>query len=382
MKSARNIIGLPVIELQEGKSLGRVRGFVFNPLTRKVEALEIGERSLLKSRLQQIAFTQIRSFGTDAVTLHSLETAKDEEPAEGEERPESTLTGQRVVTADGTLVGTVEDFSFDKSNGELTDICLSREKIRGLLHLPPATVLNFGRDFVIVSEDYLQYGEISNDEGTTRQLAHTVEAKAIQFSLNREAGQDVFDEEGSAVIRKGETVTVEVIELARQKNRLAHVLLAAGVGELLEGLDFTREKIDTGSRRLLDAWQSLRNRSQEWISRRIDDERAGPTGELRELWFQLQGKLSQSGQKIGDSTLAAIREYVRGKTLLNPFHDDQGNLLALRGDLITEELVAKAETAGRLSHLFFAAATGDVHSVLEPIKNQLKNVLQDFQKKE
>ncbi len=383
MKNAREVIGLPVIELVEGKSLGRVHGLIFNPLTRKVDALEVGERSLLKSHLQKVSFAQVRSFGTDAVTLHSDVVPESEDAAEADERPDTKLAGRRVVTADGTLAGTVEDFSFNTASGELAEIYLSREKARGLLRLPAATVQNFGRDFIIISEDYLQQaGEVPGEEGTARQIIHTVEAKAIQFSLNREAGQDVFDDEGSAIIRKGEKVTVEVIELARQKNRLIHVLLAAGVGELLEGLDFTREKLDAGSRKLLDAWQSLRNRSQEWMSRRIDDERGGPTGELRELWFQLQGKLSQSGQKIEDSTLAAIREYVQGKTLLNPFHDDQGNLLAARGDVITAELVGKAEAAGRLPHLFLAAAAGDVHSVLEPIKNQLKNVLQDFQKKE
>jgi uncharacterized protein YrrD len=383
MRNAREIIGLPVIELQEGKSLGRVYNLIFNPSIRKVEALSIGERSLLKARLQQVAFAQVRSFGTDAVTLHSAEAVDGEETADADERPENKLAGRKVVTTDGSFAGTVEDFSFNAASGELADLFLTREKTRGLLRLPVTTVLNFGRDFIIVSEDYLQQaGEVASENGAARQLVHTVEAKAIQFSLNREAGQDIFDDEGTAVIRKGETVTGEVIELARQKNRLVHVLLAAGVGELLEGLDFTREKLDAGSRKLLDAWQSLRNRSQEWMSRRIDDERAGPTGELRELWFQLQSRLSQSSQKVEDSTLAAIREYVRGKTLINPFHDNQGNLLADKGDTITAELVARTGEAGRLPHLFLAAAAGDVQSVLEPIKKEFKKVLQDFQKKD
>ncbi len=371
-----------MIELSEGKSLGRIIALVFNPVARRIEALEVGERSLLKTKMQQIPFSLIRSFGDDAVTLHGF-TSEQEEKETKDEIIEKKLPGSRIVTVDGTLAGTVEDFSFNTENGSLIDLYVALEKTGGHLKLPLAAVENFGSDFIIISQDYMrQATRIGGNEGAAKQLVHSVEAKAIQFALNRESGQDVFDEEGTAVIRKGETVTGEVIELAREKNRLSHVLLAAGVGELLDGLDFTKEKLDTGSRKLLETWQSLRNRGQEWMSRRIDDERAGPTGELRELWFQLQSSVSKGSHKLEESTLEGMRNYVEGKVLAHPVYDDNGNPLAAKGDLVTAELVVRVEEAGRLPYLFLSAAAGDVQSVLDPIKNQLKKVLQDWQRKE
>ncbi len=381
LKSAKDVIGLPVIELSEGKSLGRITALVFNPVARRIEALEVGERSLLKTKMQQIPFSLVRSFGDDAVTLHGF-TSEQEEKEGKDEIIEKKLPGSRLVTVDGTLVGTVEDFSFNTENGSLIDLYVALEKT-GHLKLPLAVAENFGSDFIIISQDYMkQATRMGGNEGAAKQLVHSVEAKAIQFALNREAGQDVFDEEGTAVIRKGETVTGEVIELAREKNRLSHVLLAAGVGELLDGLDFTKEKLDTGSRKLLETWQSLRNRGQEWMSRRIDDERTGPTGELRELWFQLQSSVSKGSHKLEESTLEGMRKYVEGKVLAHPVHDDNGNPLAAKGDLVTAELVVSVEEAGRLPQLFLSAAAGDVQSVLDPIKDQLKKVLQDWQRKE
>ncbi|MBS4021649.1 MAG: PRC-barrel domain-containing protein [Dethiobacter sp.] len=383
MKNAREVVGLPVIELRQGGSLGRVQSLVFNSTTRRVDALEIGERSLLKSRLQQVPFSAVRSFGSDAVTLHGYDPAPEDTQAQDVELQGKKLSGSRLITVDGTLAGTVDDFSFSTKNGELVDLYVALEKPGGHLKLPVTSVENFGRDFIVISGDYLEHSaRINNGDGAAKQLVHSVEAKAVQFAINREAGQDVFDEEGGAIVRKGEKVTVEVIELAREKNRLAHVLLAAGVGELLDGLDFTREKLDTGSRKLLEAWQALRNRSHEWMSRRVDDERAGPTGELRELWLQLQGKLSHGGHKLEETTLAGMKKYVEGKTLANPVHDEHGNLLAAKGELVTAELADRAEGAGRLTHLFLSAAAGEIQSALTPIKNQLGDMLNDWQKKE
>ena len=61
MKRSRDVVGLPVIELLEGKSLGRVHSLVVNPVTRRVQALEVGERSLLKTKTELIPFEKLRS---------------------------------------------------------------------------------------------------------------------------------------------------------------------------------------------------------------------------------------------------------------------------------------------------------------------------------
>ena len=379
MKRSRDVVGLPVIELLEGKSLGRVHSLIVNPVTRRVQALEVGERSLLKTKTELIPFEKLRSIGSDAVTLmdHQATVDSDENP-ELSALLERALIGSRVVTVDGTLAGTVEDFSFDVTEGALTELHLAGEKARTHFTLPVSLVESFGRDFVIINESYhheVREVEPPTPERSGRQITRTVEVKAIEYALGREAGQDVTDDQGEPIIRKGEKVSNETIDLARQKNRLTQVLIAAGVGEILDGVDFTREKLDVGSKKLIEAWHTLHGRSRDWLARRLDDDRPSPTGELRELWFQLQGKMSQGGRELEDQTRAKIHQYVVGKTLAHPVYDKDGRLIAGRGDLVTEAIRDEAEQAERLPQLFLSAAANDVQMALDPIKKQIKDVL-------
>jgi uncharacterized protein YrrD len=379
MNKSREVSGLPVIDLSEGKSLGRVHGLVVDPVARRVEALEVGERTLLKAKTQLVPFAKIRSIGSDAVTLTDNDAVTDpDEHPELASLMERKLNGARAITVDGTAVGTVDDFSFDPATGILADLYLTTDKPRTHLVLPVNSVENFGRDFIIVKEGHLAEAretEAPPASPSGQQFAHSLEVKAIDFAIGREVGQDVTDSQGEAIIRKGETVTTETIDTAREKNRLTQVLIAAGVGELLEGIDFTREKLDAGSKRLIDSWHSLRGRSHVWLSRKLEDDRPTPTTELRELWYQLQGKLAQGSRELEGQTKESIRSYVVGKSLAHPVYNAQGILLAGRGDIVTELIRDQAEEAGRLPQLFLSAAASDVQLALDPIKKQIRDIL-------
>lgn len=379
MKKSRDVVGLPVLELTEGKSLGRVHSLVVNPVTRRVEALEIGERTLLKTRTEFATYAKLRSIGSDAVTLSNHEAVQDaDENPELARLLERKIIGSRVVTVDGTLAGTVEDFSFQTEDGALVELYLYADRTRGHLAIPVAAVETFGLDFIIVSEQYREMARETDTpkaEWTGRQITRTLESRAIEFAVGRDAGHDVADEKGNIIVRKGEEVTPAVIEQARAANRLTQVLVAAGVGDLLEGLDYTREKLDTGSKKLLDTWQALRDRSHDWLARKLDEERPSPTRELRELWFKLQGRLMQGGRELEEGTRAKIRGYVLGKTLAHPVYFRDGAVLGARGDLVTEEMRDLAEQAGRLPQLFLSAASGDVQLALDPIKKQMEDLL-------
>ena len=374
MKKSRDIIGLPVVDVCAGISLGRAASLIINPQQRRVEALEVEERTLLKANSQLIPFNQIRSIGSDAITVLNREVSQlwDETAAHNNLR-QSKLPGTKVITADGNLVGTVEDFSFYPTDGALTEFFIMQEKQRSLLVCPVTVIETIGSDFIVVSENYLTEAQPANI--SPHNLVQTLESKAVDFALGRQVRQEVLDEAGSPIVRKGDTVTPEAVALAREKNRLPQLLFAAGVGELLDGLDFTREKLDAGSKKIMEAWQNLRGRSQVWLSRKLDDDLGSTTTELRDLWQQVQSRLSQGGRDLENATRDQVHSYVLGKKLAQPVFDQEGTLLGGRGDPVTEEMYTKAETAGRLPQLFLAAAAGDVQSVLTPIVKQIRNIL-------
>ncbi len=382
MKRSREVIGLPVVELREGKSLGRVHGLLVNPAGRRVAALEVGERTLLKTKCELVTYDLIRSIGPDAVTLHSF-TAGAEPCETTPDLADKKLAGSRVVTTDGTLAGAVEDFIFNEASGAIAELVITMEKTKHSLLLPVEVVENFGKDFIIVREDFREKAkEVSPGERPAKQLVQSLEQKIIELALEREAGQDVTDEQGGLVIRKGDKVSPEVIDRARETNRLAHVLIAAGLGEVLEGLDFTREKLDAGSKKLLEALQHLRESPLWPLARRTGEDRQGPTGELRDLWHELQGKIARGGRELEDTTRDKIRQYVLNKALAYHVYDNQGTVLAAKGEQITSETVARAEEAGRLTHLFLAATAGEVEQALSPVKSKIKEILRELDKKD
>ena len=163
MKKSRDIIGLPVVDVCAGISLGRAASLIINPQQRRVEALEVEERTLLKANSQLIPFNQIRSIGSDAITVLNREVSqlRDETAAHNNLR-QSKLPGTKVITADGNLVGTVEDFSFYPTDGALTEFFIMQEKQRSLLVCPVTVIETIGSDFIVVSENYLTEAQPAN----------------------------------------------------------------------------------------------------------------------------------------------------------------------------------------------------------------------------
>lgn len=375
MKKSREIVGLPVIELQEGYSLGRVVSLLVNRIHRHVEALEVGERTLLKTKTEVIPFTKLHRIGDDAITVNTAD-AKQKSKTDSETTIFSeNLLNTQAITADGKFLGNIEEFSFNPEDGALSEIFIVTEKTHTHLALPVATIKTFGRDFIIINEDYQTHAQEVDLAAFHTTFVKTLENKAVDFALERAVKQDVVDEGGDIIIQKGEKVTTETITLARQKGRLPQLLFAAGVGELLDGIDFTREKLDAGSKKLMEAWHRLRGRSQDWLNRKLDDDMTGTTAELRDLWQQVQSKLIQGSREIEEVTRARIHTFVLDKKLSNPVYDQDGALLAGRNDVVTAEIIAKAEEAGRLPQLFLSASANEVQGALDPVVKQIRHIL-------
>ncbi|NLZ39086.1 MAG: hypothetical protein GX893_05700 [Firmicutes bacterium] len=378
MRKSREIIGLPVIDLQEGSSLGRVVGLLINPVKRQVEALEVGERNLLNTKTKTLPFTWLYSIGNDAVTVTTADSMQGTQNTPENIIPSESLLKTQVVTVDGSFIGSIKEFSFNPEDGTLQEIFLVAEKSHLQLALPVTAVKTFGRDFLLVNEDYsanTRQVEQTTNNFNAHSFVKSLESKAVDFALGREVKQDVIDDEGNFIIQKGEKVTNKTIANARSKGRLPQLLFAAGVGELLEGIDFTREKLDAGNKKLMEAWHKFRGRSQEWLNRKLDDDMNETTAELRELWLQIHEKLIQGGREIEDATRERIRSYVLGKKMANPVFDQDGALLGGRGDLVTEELINKAEAVGRLPQLFLSVSTGEVQRTIRPLIGQIRAIL-------
>ncbi len=118
-----------VVSTSSATTVGRVDGFVVDPVTSRVVALKLkktpGDADLL-------AWSALTSFGTDAVTVpdEGVFTSADGEFAELADSDHDVM-GKLVLTRTGVELGTVEDVEFDTTDGTVRTVITGRTEIPG-----------------------------------------------------------------------------------------------------------------------------------------------------------------------------------------------------------------------------------------------------------
>lgn len=120
--------GRPVVSSTTAETIGRVAGFVVDPATRAICAVEVK-----KSRDGSVLpWTHIDAFGEDAVVVDSsVDVVEPDEAIEALLGKDHALIGKRVLTTAGEEVGEVEDVRFSPGSGMITTLVLSSGDVGG-----------------------------------------------------------------------------------------------------------------------------------------------------------------------------------------------------------------------------------------------------------
>lgn len=157
MRRARTIIGLPIISLAEGVNVGKVVDIVFDPDKRTIAALVVSEATWRRDA-ELVPLDQVRSFGRDAVTIHTITGL-----VKGKSQPslnrlltsEVKLDGLLVMTETGDYLGILDEIivgirgemiSYEISAGFADDVN------KGKYLLPADAALTVGRDVATFPE--------------------------------------------------------------------------------------------------------------------------------------------------------------------------------------------------------------------------------------
>lgn len=152
------IRNLAVVTLTDGKKVGTVEDFYFDPHTNSVRAL------LIKTGMfghQVLLVSSIQAFGQDAITA-SGENAliKEKKDAQLSTMPlGQTLLTYKVMSEGGSVVGTIGNLLFDLSTPGVLRVAAFemaaglRERISG--HYPTfeaQRVLRYGQDVMVIPD--------------------------------------------------------------------------------------------------------------------------------------------------------------------------------------------------------------------------------------
>lgn len=154
--------GQAAVALDNGKKVGTIEDFYFEPQTSAIYALQI-KTGLFGHRA--LPLTHIKAFGVDAITFDSEQNlTKEEKGSHLETLPlASALNQYRVLSEGGTVVGTIGNILLeviDPSQLRLAGFELVgglREKLSGHHHTFGANqVVSYGHDVIVIPDAVAQ----------------------------------------------------------------------------------------------------------------------------------------------------------------------------------------------------------------------------------
>ncbi|MEW6623733.1 MAG: PRC-barrel domain-containing protein [Bacillota bacterium] len=150
----KTVLGKAIVCLQNGQQIGRVKGLIIDPDETSVVALLVENKALYKDKMV-VQYGKVYGIA-EVVTVkyaNSLEKAQASSPIGRLLRDKIAFYGAKVITEDGSIIGTIDDFLFDTATGKIETLVISgkiHEKIfKGTLELPISQVTTIGRDAVI-----------------------------------------------------------------------------------------------------------------------------------------------------------------------------------------------------------------------------------------
>lgn len=119
--------GRKVMSTATAETVGKVDGFLVDPVTRSVAGLRLkktpGDRDT-------VAWADLTAFGVDAVTVTDVDRFQVPEGRLAElQGKEQLLLGKRLLEESGDELGEVEDVEFDAATGALTVLRTKTEEI-------------------------------------------------------------------------------------------------------------------------------------------------------------------------------------------------------------------------------------------------------------
>lgn len=161
MKKSKQLLSMPVISLEEGIQIGRIKGLVVNPVRKKVAALVIEQRGWFKEQ-KFIPFTKVRSIGDDAVTVDRTNNVE-----KGVSLPEivqlvkdrADLLGYKIIAENGTLLGYVDDYYVESFTGEIVGLEFAGSNIgsfmKGKAYIDINFIKTIGKNVIVVTNEAL-----------------------------------------------------------------------------------------------------------------------------------------------------------------------------------------------------------------------------------
>lgn len=159
MKKSTELINLPVVSIEDGEEVGKIKDLIVNPKKAEVTALAISDDRWYKE-IKVVSYALVCGVGEYAATVESGSTVVNLSSIPEIERlllEESKIRGAKVITRSGKLIGEVIEYLIEEKSGKIMFYEITLISSEGSVTLPSTSVLTIGKDVLIVVDDVQDY---------------------------------------------------------------------------------------------------------------------------------------------------------------------------------------------------------------------------------
>jgi uncharacterized protein YrrD len=166
----KSLKGIAVVSIEEGEKVGVVDNVLFDLDPKRVIAFKLIKPGLLRSGAFILPMEDVESVGPDAVMIRNRDKIREQKgDRDYQNRPDLTsLSKLRVVTQDGTYVGTLATVQFDPKTGLITQLEVTgggfMDRLRRNQIVDVAEAISIGTDVAVIPDKYAPRTDESDSE--------------------------------------------------------------------------------------------------------------------------------------------------------------------------------------------------------------------------
>lgn len=330
----QEVVGKPVISMQ-GNEVGTIARIVVDPAQSKVVGLTLNARGLFKGE-KGMEFEAVRAFGDYAVTIEDANQVVQLNNLPGIEKlsRECNMYNMRILTPEGKLVGTVDDFCFNVRTGLIEKYILTggliKNLYKGKASITADKIQTIGKDVIISVPD------VEN--------AIQKETAGLQDNLD-----NLRDDLGNW--KEDIDNWKDDFEKLWDKTRSKALELSKTVGENLKGA----AKTGTGKgKELISKTGEVLSEKKIQLAKSYD-------------WWMDRLQLVKTGgdQLITEEDANSIVGLKAGRKVTDEF----GNIIVEENEEVTTEIVEAARKAHKIKELLISVAARDLEDKMKSIED-------------
>jgi uncharacterized protein YrrD len=156
MRKISELVGIAIINVKDGTKLGEVEEVVVSPDDLRVLGYVVGSGRFLGHEERIVESADVRSIGNDAITVDGQEASHTSEASTEEFRTARSgnrrLEGKKVITENGTVLGTVSDAVMDASGRKLSALLIGGGILQSAESVGIDRIASVGPDVIVARE--------------------------------------------------------------------------------------------------------------------------------------------------------------------------------------------------------------------------------------